>query len=436
MIKHEDGQTEFKSQYTPEVIKTVIAFANTNGGTLYFGIEDDGTICGITDVDETMLKISNAIRDSIKPDVTLFVDYQQEQKGDKTILIVHIQKGTSSPYYLKKKGIRPEGVYIRQGASSVPATETAILNMIKTTDGDSYEEARSLNQNLTFTVAEEEFQKRNIPFATEQKKTLGIINADGMYTNLGLLLSDQCVHTIKLAVYEEKAKLQFKDRKEFSGSLLAQLQDAYDFIDRYNDTRSEINGLHREDFRSYPVEAIREALLNALVHRDYSFSDSTLISIFDNRIEFTSIGGLVRGITFQDIMLGISVARNRKLADIFYRLSLIESYGTGIPRLFHSYEKFPVTPEIKATDNAFKITIPNTLTQMTIADTGTLTLREEEVLGYLTTNESLTRKKLETMLGISQATATRVLKTLQNDGYIKASGAGKNTEYTLSKNKK
>ena len=137
------------------------------------------------------------------------------------------------------------------------------------------------------------------------------------------------------------------------------MNDAYEFIDMYNANRSEISGLYREDKRDYPIDAIREALLNTLVHRDYSYRGSTLISIFDDHIEFVSIGGLVKGISFEDIMLGISLARNENLANIFYRLSLIEAYGTGIPKILLAYKKERVKPKIETTDNAFKITLPN-----------------------------------------------------------------------------
>ena len=425
----ENQNTECKREYTPAVIKTIIAFANTSGGTLYLGIEDDGAIVGVEDIDGTLLKVSNAVRDSIKPDITLFVDYQQEEIKGKPILATSVQKGTSSPYYLTGKGIRPEGVYVRQGASSVPATETAILRMIKDTDGETYEEARSINQDLTFEYAEKEFATRDVPFGEGQKKTLGIKNADGIYTNLGLLLSDQCVHTIKLAVYEGKEKVQFKDRREFSGSLLKQLNDAYEFIDLHNSIRSEINGLHRTDMRDYPVEAVREALLNALVHRDYSFRDSTLISIFDDRIEFVSIGGLVKGITFDDMMLGISVARNRNLANVFYRLTLIESYGTGIPKIMRSYADYLVEPKIEVTDNAFKMILPDTNDANNAFANTALTANEQAVMDLFQGAGSIVRKDVDIALGVSQAMSSRVLRGLEAKGRVEKVGGGKNTKY-------
>jgi len=419
---------EFKREYIPGINKSVVAFANTNGGTLFIGVADDGSIVGVQDVDSTMLAVSNSIRDTIKPDVTLFVDYQTEEMDGKTIIKIIVQKGTASPYYIAGKGIRPEGVYIRQGASSVPATETAILRMIKDTDGEKYEDVRTLNQDLTFLEAAKEFETRKVPFGPGQQKTLGIMNADGIYTNLGLLLSDQCVHTVKLAVFQGSVKAVFKNRHEFTGSILKQLNDIYAYIDRYNSIRSEINGLYRTDMRDYPTEAIREALLNALIHRDYSFRDSILISIFDDRIEFVSIGGLVKGISFDDMMLGVSAVRNRNLANIFYRLMLIEAYGTGVPKIIQSYDDFISKPHIEVTDNAFKITLPNTNVGIEMS---TLTDNERLVLELFKNRQYIVRKDVETALSGSQALASRMLKGLVDKGKIQAVGQGKNTRYEI-----
>jgi len=436
MTLQENAFVELKREYTPNVMKTVIAFANTNGGTVYIGIEDDGTVVGVDQANEIILKVTNAIRDSIKPDVTLFATCEVQPMERKEIICIEVQKGTASPYYLTGKGIRPEGVYVRQSASTVPASETAILNMIKDTDGEHYEEARSLNQDLAFTEAEKEFISRKVSFENNQQKTMKIINADGIYTNLGLLLSDQCVHTIKLAVFEGTDKAVFKDRREFTGSLLKQLNDAYESIDRYNRTRAEIDGLHRVDTRDYPTEAVREALLNALVHRDYSFSGSTLISIFDNRIEFVSIGGLIKGISYDDMMLGVSISRNANLANVFYRLELIEAYGTGVPKIFRSYGELNIKPKIETTDNAFKITLPNRNApheNVIINGSDDRFSDEQQILALLDRQDTVSRKDVENMLGFSQATSGRILRKLVQDGKINTHGRGRNTRYSHPK---
>lgn len=421
---------ELKSQIVDDIRKTVIAFANTDGGILYIGIGNNGEIIGVKNLDIEMVKLSNMVRDSIKPDITLFTSYEIEKIEGKNVIKVSVQKGTESPYYLTGKGLRPEGVFVRQGASTVPATENAIRRMITETDDDSYEAMRSLNQSLTFEVSEKEFSIRNVSFGTGQYKTLKLVNADGIYTNLGLLLSDQCIHTIKAAVFEGTDKKIFKDRREFSGSLLKQLNEVYAYISQFNKIRSEFSGLHRIDTKDFPEEALREALLNSLVHRDYSYSASTLISIFDDRIEFVSIGGLVKGISLDDMMLGVSITRNENLANIFYRLTLIEAYGTGIPKILRNYEDFPVKPKFEVSENAFRITLPSKN-----LDKKMLLLSEQEqmVVEYAEKEKSITRKDVEAILKVSQTMAGRVVKKLIKKGILKILGGGKNTRYVLSK---
>lgn len=255
--------------------------------------------------------------------------------------------------------MRPEGIFIRQGNSSAPATDTAIRHMIKETDGDRFEAIRSLNQVLTFEDAKKEFNLRKIEFGPRQMQTLKLIDQNGIYTNLELLLSDQCVHTIKVAVFQGTDQMEFKDRREFIGSLLKQKNEVYEFIGFHNQNHATIEKLLRIDVRNYPEVAIREALLNMLVHRDYSFSSVSLISIYADRIEFVSIGGLVPGIELEDILIGLSICRNQNLANVFYRLHLIEAYGTELKKIMQAYEGKKVKPQIEATKNAFKIILPN-----------------------------------------------------------------------------
>ncbi len=423
---------EYKREYVEDIKKTVIAFANTNGGKIYIGVDDDGSIRGILDYDAVMLKLTNTIRDSIKPDVTLFATCQTEWIEEKAVVVLNVQKGTASPYYLSGKGIRPEGVYVRQGASSVPATETAILKMIKETDGENYEEVRSLNQELTFNFLKHEFEEANIKLEDAQMKTLQIIGNDGLYSNLGLLVSDQCGHTIKLALFQGVTKEVFKDRHEFTGSLLKQLRESYALIDMYNKTRAEFEGLMRIDMREYPEVAIREALLNSIVHREYSFRGSTLISIFDDRIEIVAVGGLMKGIGQEDMLLGVSMLRNTNLANIFYRLKLIEAYGTGITKIMESYEPYSVSPKIETTDNAFKITLPNRLFSKDNSLQEVLfSESEQSVLDIFLTKERVKRKDVEKALSISQPMAVKILRSLLDRSAIERLGKGKNTYYKL-----
>lgn len=433
---------ELKSIVMDDIKKEIIAFANCDGGTVYVGVADDGKVLGVENADECALQISNMVRDAVKPDVTMFIHYETLECDGKAVVAVNIQRGTNRPYYLAKKGLRPEGVYVRQGYSSVPATDTAIRQIIKETDGDSFENMRSINQALTFEATKKEFEKRNVVFGQPQMQTLKIVSADGIYTNLGLLLSEQCLHTIKAAVFEGINQNVFKDRREFSGSLMQQLNDVYDYIDFHNQTHATFRKLLRIDTRDYPEVAVREALLNTLVHRDYSFRASTLISIYDDRIEFVSIGGLLPGLELDDLMMGVSVCRNPHLANVFYRLQLIEAYGTGMKKIMGAYANALVQPKIKTTNNAFKIILPNVNFTPKAAEVHkdfkkaadlALDSNEEKVLQFLREHLMITRKETQTLLEVSQSTAGRILKAMVDSGRIKQIGGSRTTRYELRK---
>ena len=433
----ESKTIEFKREYTENLKYEVIAFANTDGGTIYIGIEDDGTVIGIENIDKTMLSITNMIRDSIHPDVTLFTDVSTIDIEEKTVIRIDILRGTERPYYIKGKGIRPEGIYVRQGASSVPASHAAIVKMIKETSSDNFEEAISIEQALTFNKADEAFRNHSISFDDNNKRTLGLIRHDGLYTNLALLLSDQCPHSIKAARFQGTDKAIFTDRVEISGSVFQQMDEAYEYLQKNNRVSSEFKGLERVDHLDYPEEALREALVNAVVHREYAIPGPVLISIFDDRIEITALGGLTKELSLDDIMLGVSVLRNKKLGDIFYRLKLIEAYGTGIEKIMRSYDNCSEKPKIDISDNAFKITLPNqNYHKNTTSPKKEIDYREQTIMDLFKEKETIARKDIQEALDVSQATAILLARDLvEKDILLKESG-GKYLRYRLNERKK
>ncbi|MBW3079709.1 helix-turn-helix domain-containing protein [Bifidobacterium simiiventris] len=180
----EGSSVEFKRDWVDGAKRTAVAFANTGGGVIYLGIEDDGLIVGVNDADASMRKATQAISDGIRPDLMSFVSVELEMRDEKTVVAVRIQRGANRPYYLTDKGIRPSGVYVRSGAASIPASESAILDMIRQSSGDAYEDALSLRQDLTFIATSTAFQDAGVEFTDASRRTLGMVNADGQYTNL------------------------------------------------------------------------------------------------------------------------------------------------------------------------------------------------------------------------------------------------------------
>lgn len=433
---------KFKREFTPAINKTIIAFANTNGGTIYIGVGDDMSIIGAEDVDTVCQQVTNTARDTIDPDIMMFLDCQQEEVEGKIIIKVAVQKGAFPPYYLKNKGPVPEGVYVRQGTSSVQASRPAIKRMIKETDGDVYEEELSCNQNLSFQQAAKVFEEKAVPFGENQKVSLGIKNHNGAYTNLALLLSDQNPHPVKVAVFEGVNKEKFRDRKEFLGSLLKQLEDVGFFINLFNRVPAEIVGMYRVDSPDYPLQAIREALLNALVHRDYSLTGNIHVNIYDDRLEIISLGGLFGGIEREDILLGVSSHRNSKLVNAFYRLELIEAYGTGIPKIMGSYKDFHSVPQICVTANVFAITLPNrncdetkmaTTKEVGKKQSNASLEAERIILAMFETQEYITREGVEKALSVSRTAAKNHLSALVKGGVIATEGFSSKTRYKLNK---
>ena len=427
---YENENTEFKSALTGDIYKEVIAFANNGGGVIYIGVDDNGNEIGVADVDETYTRLTNGIRDAISPDVTVFCKYSLNENN---VIKIEISEGARKPYYLKSKGIKPSGVYVRQGASSVPASEDQIRLMIKMSDGDSFEGIRSLNQELTFVSAKQAFEKYGVEFSENKYRVLGITtDSNDLYTNLGLLLSDQCRHSIKAAVFADEDNTSFLDSKEFTGSILRQLDEAYSYLMLNNRNNAEFKGLERVEHYSYPQEALREALLNALVHRDYAFSGSIIININESQIEFISLGGLLPGLSAEDIKNGISQPRNPKLAEVFHRLRLIESYGTGIRRIFTLYRDCEKKPEIIVTPNTFKLILPNRNYYSTDkSEEKALNDQQRTILQYIERNGAITEETVQKLLGVKRTRAYVILKEMRDNGLIVVQGRGQNKKYTF-----
>ena len=306
-----------------------------------------------------------------------FVKVQAEQMEGKHVVEIHVTTGTNRPYYLREKGLKPSGVYVRKGSSTQPMTEEGIREMIIENSGRSFESCRSMNQELTFKEFTAQMEARSIAIGSAQMKTLKLIGEDGLYTNLALLLSDQCETTIKVALFQGIDKEIFRDRKEFSGSILKQLEDAYEFIDLVNKTK----------------------------------------------------------------FLGVSQSRNPNLAACFYRMRLIESYGTGIGKIQRAYKSEPLQPEFETAKGVFRVTLPNRneteksgreFTQAESLKTKKNPGKQQQkVLDFVSKNGKITRKQVEELIGSGSTKAFKLIKELCEKGQMKAQGAGKHSYYVL-----
>ena len=302
--------------------------------------------------------------------------FLRTKEDGKKVVAVSIQRGTERPYYIAKKGLRPEGVYVRQGYSSVPATDPAIRQMIKETDGDHFEEMRSLNQELTFEAAQKEFELRDIEFGSQQMQTLKMIDKEGIYSNLGLLLSDQCVHTIKVAVFQGKDQEVFKDRIEFVsvGGL--------------------VPGMELEDIMVGLSVCRNQNLTNV-------FYCLKLIEAYG-----TGMRKIIKAYKTQEAQPVIESTKN--------------AFKIILPNInMESEEKKILSEQI-------------TLNKQLEEKTEKLQNRESEILEYIKMNGEITREDAEELLGISASTTLRILKKMVEDGILLKQGKARNAKYILN----
>lgn len=418
---------ELKSKVTPNLCKEIIAFANTKGGTIYIGYDDESNLIGVENAKNELDKISNMIADSIDPNLIMNITMEIIEELEKEIIVIKVLKGTKRPYYLKSKGMTSEGVYIRCGAVNKQATRDDIINMMMEDNSVKFEDNISKEQNLTFNALQREFENQKIILDKIKMKNLGILTDNNIYTNLAYILSDQNIFPIKIAVYKGNDKEEFLDRKEFENmSVFEQLHEVEKFLNLVIKIPSKIVGMKRIDNPEYNIEVIRESLLNSIIHRDYSVYGSSLINIYEDKIEIVNIGGLIGDLTIDAIKKGSSATRNPKLASIFHRLNYIEAYGSGIPRIMAKYKEQKNQPLIESTGNSFFLTFPK-LENLLEDEQKYLNI----LLDFLHKNGKVTRENVEELFDCSKTTALRKLDKYVEKAIIKQISVGNKTYYEL-----
>lgn len=426
----EEGRSvEFKTMVNDSAVKTVAAFANCDGGRIYIGVADDGEVLGIEDVDAELLRLTEKMRANIRPDVLMMVAVDVEHFDGKSVIVVTVQRGPKRPYYLASKDLRPEGVYVRSGAASVPSSDTAILQMIRESEGDSFESRESLNQNLTFEFFARKLAERGFSLDEGAMRTMGLMGDCG-FTNLALLLSDQCPPFLKAAAFDDDRRDVFLEREEYSGSLLEQLESAYAFLEAHNHFKTRYEGLNRIDFDDYPSAALREALVNAVAHREYALSGPTLVSVMPSRVEIVTLGGLVPGISYDDLDASISLPRNRLLASVLYRLGFIEAWGTGIGRMRSAYDDQREAVEISVTPNTFTVALANRNASGASRECADMTADEVLVVRTIASGNT-TRSAIQGVVGFSQTKTIGILNDLIEKGIVMREGGTRNLRYLL-----
>ena len=428
---NENESIEFKENYTEKIYKEIIAFLNTNSGTIYIGYDDNRNLIGVDNCKDIEEKISNGIRTNIYPDARIFVSINTGKIEDKEYIIIKVSKGIDI-YYLKEKGI-VKGTYLRTGSCSIPATEETVKQLIIKNSSLSFETSISSNQELTFDYISKALEENNININENNIKENLHFTANQKYTNLGLLFSDQNPFTFKLAVYQSNEKNNFLDRKEFKGSILEIYDTIIDYLKNNTATYGLINTSVREDIEEYPEFILREIVLNSLIHRDYGTLTSNILNLYKNNgIEVISFGSLYGNIPLDDILAGLSTSRNPYLQSIFMRIKRVEAIGSGLRRVKSYYNKIGLNFEIDVLPSSFVVKLPKiSLNNVAIQNNSKGDM--DIIIKYIEKNGSITRINAQALINKEKTTTSTILNKLVENGVLVKIGNGPSTRYEINK---
>ena len=412
----ENHSLEFKQTITNTFLKTVSAFANFDGGMILFGVDDDGNSVGIPDSDSARLDIENRINDSIspKPDYTLSVNRRSN------VVKLTVSEGKNKPYFYKGKAYR------RSDTATVEVDHVELKRLILEGSNLYYEQLPYDSDDLSFHYFESALiEKLHIQHLNDDiLRTFGFINEDKKYTNAAALFADKNdFYGIDIARFGDSIS-EILDRETVAGvSVLEQYDRAVSVYRRYYQYEV-IEGVERKTVELIPEEAFREAVANALVHREWDVNSHIRISMFSDRIEIISPGGLPKGITREEYLDGrISNLRNPMVGNVFFRLHYIEMFGTGIKRIKDAYADAYLQPDFAVTAHTIGVTLPCTDRKPAV------TSDEQMLLESLDTGMLLSSKEIAERLGWTKAKTVRVLNLLLQEKLIVKSGQARGTKY-------
>ncbi|MHA8091930.1 RNA-binding domain-containing protein [Aquirufa regiilacus] len=361
-MKTEAYNFELKRQWSDEVLKTVVAFLNSDeGGIIYVGVNDDGTVLGVPDVDGVQLKISNQIKDSISPRCISHIKIQIDVLSEKDVINIQVFGGLLKPYFITKYGMSPRGCFFRLGASTHAMSQDSIDDLYSKRVRNTIREIACGERMLTFEQLKIYYNEKGKTLNEQFESILKFRTSKGDYNILAYLMSDSNSNPIKFAKYNGNNRVDLIESADFGKqSLIKSTKLILEKLEIENKIFSTITPIERENVNVWNAIAIREAVINAIVHNDYTRSASPKIEIFDDRIEISSGGGLPQGINQIEFFQGFSVPRNPEIVRVFSDLSLVEQLGSGISRILEFYPK----ESIIISENTIRVTFPKAIPEI------------------------------------------------------------------------
>lgn len=409
---------EFKETVTNTFLKTVSAFSNYDGGEILFGVDDDGNIKGLSDVKQACLDIENKINDSISPQPNYTLGIQNNEKTIK----LSVKSGLQKPYLYKSKA------YKRNDTATIEVDTLEFSRLVLEGKNIRFEELPCKDQKLSFKILQSKL-KENIQIETFNKDTLKTLNlyddVNGFNNAAGLLADKNHFPGLDIVKFEEDISI-IQKRITFENTSVLDIYEKALSVFRDYYQYEVIQGADRKRVEKIPEASFREAIANALIHRVWDVDSQIRVSMFDDRIEVVSPGGLPSGITEDEYLSGkLSVLRNRNLANVFYRLGFVEIFGTGITRIKQIYSEASVKPSFEVSENATQIVLP------IYEENANLTEDEKVVYKFLSKNIMKSMSEIAPYISFGKSKTTKLLKDMEQKGVITIEGKGKGTKYRI-----
>ena len=447
MQNTETNRIENKEQLNEDFEQEVIAFLNyKEGGIIYVGINKNGQVAGVENTDLTQLQIKDRIKNNIQPLTLGLFDVTVETIENKEVIKVIISSGTEKPYYLRKKGRTPEGCYIRIGSSKERMTERMIEEMFSKRIKNSLKEIEAPRQDLTFRQLKIHYEGNGMILNDNFARNLNLLTDEGKYNYNAYLLADENNISIKLVKYLGTSKMELIENQEYGYCcLITATQRILDRLTAENTVYAKIEYNGRKEVEMIDSKALKEAVINAMVHSDYTLSTTPIIELYSDRIEITSGGGLPQGLSQEEFLEGVTAPRNKELIRVFKDVDLIENIGSGVLRILDAYDKSCfkfmehfLRVSFKYKENPFEYAVKNKVSANdtindTLKDTIKLTKNEQEILSLIVNNNQITREEIVKELRLSDRTVSRAIKHLQDEKIILREGSKKTGYWKILK---
>ncbi len=431
----EDVRNEFKVKLTDKFEEEVISFLNTNGGNIYLGINDKGDIVGINgNIDLLQRTIKDRIKDNIMPSTLGLYDVIVLEKDNKKYIKVIIAKGSERPYYLKGMGMTPDSCFIRVGSSIQSMPKEMINNEFSKRTRNSLKNIVSPKQDLTFSQLKIYYEEKGFSINNNFLKQLDLYTDYGKYNYNAYLLADNNSISIRFGKYDGINSVNLIENEDFGNCcIIKATKNILNKLEIENKTFTKIEYPERKEIKMYDYIAVREAVVNAIVHNDWSNEYSPKFEIFSDRLVISSNGGIQDNTTKEEFLEGFSLPKNKELMKVFNDLDLVEQMGTGIIRILQSYNKdsFEFFPNfIRVTfpfnENKFK-------TNTKEIKNNNLTEIQNSIIGLMLDSPTITQETLARLLDVNIRTIQRNIKTLIDLGLIERIGATKKGEWIVKR---